>query len=173
MTTNWVKEDLSFAYVRAICARLGFECSRPERDRDGWDIQIVDPRSPVPDDHLQSPTLQVQLKATSAIASDASGISFPLPVDNYNALIQRRHTPAILVVYEQPRDEALWLSCGDDELVLRSRAYWRSLWGEAPTTNESSVTVRLSRTQLLTPISLRRIMAQISAGARGVENDGE
>lgn len=65
MTENEQKQQLSFAYVRAVAAGAGFACDGPSVDDDRVDVVIgasglINGRS-----LIRSPRVEIQLKATS------------------------------------------------------------------------------------------------------------
>ena len=78
------KEQLSLAYVDALAARAGFATSDPKPDRDSVDLRVMA-------GGRFRPALDLQLKATTALAEPRSGVlRFRLPVKNYNDLASRR-----------------------------------------------------------------------------------
>jgi hypothetical protein len=58
------------------------------------------------------------------------------------------------VLVAVPPTPADWLSCSPDQLVLQNCAYWASLADASPSDNETSVTVRVPRANLLTTLRL-------------------
>jgi hypothetical protein len=140
-------QDLySMAYVQAIIAAAGFDISKTGLDRNGADLQI---------EHLQRdgfvPTydrLIVQVKCTYAHGVEEDNtIHYPLPLHNYELLRLEKIVPRILVVVLVPRPELNttepWIECVAQHTIFRYRAYWLSLMGAEPTTNQGSVTVRI------------------------------
>ena len=71
-------EDMSVAYVRALCAVNGYSIGSVEHDNDGYDITINCSGCPTDNCKKHSPSIQVQLKSSYAkIHSNNDGtISF-------------------------------------------------------------------------------------------------
>lgn len=158
-------EDMSEAFLRALCAYNGYSIVKVEHDNDGLDIGV---RCAGPADAssvLVSTEVEIQLKSSFAkITPQPDGsINYTLEAKNYNWLVQtNRMIPLILVVFHMHKDENLWLDQTTDWLKITKCAYWLSLKGLAPTTNKYSVTVNLPAANLLTKDSLRDIMVKIS-----------
>ncbi len=143
-------EALNRAYVRAVATRAGCRYEDKGPPDIGTDAQIEylewDERGAQFDTGIQ---LRLQLKATSVEERHTQEhIVYDLEVDHYRKLIRPSpQTKIILVVYNMPRDEALWLQSSDSQLALRSCAYWKSLEGERDTANTSNVRVKIPRSQ--------------------------
>lgn len=60
---NTIKEELSFAYIRAISSICAFSCDRPNRDR-GIDFNIS-PLKPLEGAALRNPIIKIQAKSTA------------------------------------------------------------------------------------------------------------
>lgn len=160
-------EDVSEAYVRALCAVNGYSITKSNHDNDGYDIE-VECKGQVASDSLRySPMVQMQLKASYAkIKEHPDGsITYPLEVKNYKWLIEpRRMTPMILVVFSMHQDRGLWVQHTNDYLKITKRAYWISLRGRADTQNAGTINITIPATNILTQDSLREIMLKISKG---------
>ena len=91
-------------------------------------------------------------------------LTFHLPVKNYNDLRAETINPRILIVVSLPSDEVDWLVQNEDQMVLRRCGYWVSLRGCADTSNLTSVTVELPRSQIFNSMQLQRMMAQAAVG---------
>ena len=57
-------EDMSVAFVQALCAANGYSISKCNHDNDGWDLSIECKGRPAEDSIMYSPTIQVQLKSS-------------------------------------------------------------------------------------------------------------
>lgn len=158
-------EDMSEAYVRALCAADGYSVEKGNHDNDGVDITVSCKGKPLDSCKRKSPKLDIQLKSSySKITVNSDGsISYPLEVKNYNWLIDtERITPFILVVFLMPDDETQWLEHTIDWLKIKKCAYWISLRGKSATTNTSSVTIKIPPTNILTKDTLRDLMVKIA-----------
>ena len=159
-------EDMSEAYLRALCAANGFSIDRSNHDNDGYDVEIsgkgyLDSDSSI----LYSPKLDVQLKSSYSnitLHNDGS-ITYSLNVKNYKALIQTtRMIPLILVVFHMHRDESLWLEHTTDWLKITKCAYWISLKGREEIENKSTININIPSENILTKETLMDIMIKIS-----------
>lgn len=111
--------------------------------------------------------VKVDVQAKSAVGARVEGthVRYDLEARAYEALRQPApRVPRILVVLLLPAHESLWTTQTEDELVLRSCAYWLSLKGQGPTSNRRSVRVLIPRANLFSVEALQAIMGRISAG---------
>lgn len=158
-------EDMSEAYLRALCAANGYSIVKVEHDNDGLDIAVRCKGKAAGDSILVSTEVEIQLKSSYArirTLKDGS-ISYDLEVKNYKWLIDNnRMLPLILVVFQMPEDETLWLEQTIDWLKIKKCAYWISLKGKPDTTNEGTVAVHIPAANLLTKDSLKEIMVKVS-----------
>ena len=158
LTTADQEEALSYVYVRAVAARAGYTTSTPSLDRDGVDLRIQAGGA-------MRPTLDVQLKATVNLGRRGDGhVRYPLKRRNYDLLRIETRLPRLLVVLDLPKDEDLWMTVTEDELVLRHRAYWLSLQGYKESANKESITVPIPEGNLFDVEGLRRLMEQSREG---------
>lgn len=162
LTENQIKEELSIAYIHAIAAKVGFSCERPKIDMDSIDVEIKSHGYLSPNSTLYSPEIKLQLKATSNININDDNIHFSLPVNNYNDLRSNSMTPRLLVIFELPEDKTEWLQHSAEELIMRKCAYWVNLNGEPETSNQSTVTVKIPKQQVLSPDELYQLMLSAS-----------
>ncbi len=162
LSPNDIKERLSLAYLQAIASRAGFSVETVDVDRDSVDLRICARGQFAEDANLTSPELAVQLKATARGLSEGDEFAFALSRKNYNDLIAPSLVPRILVVFVMPEDESEWLTHTPESLIMRRCAYWLSLRGRPPTTNETSQTVHLSRQRPLTHDALRELLRKVA-----------
>ena len=158
-------EDMSEAYLRALCAANGFSIDRSNHDNDGYDVAISCKGLLTNDSVRRSPKLDIQLKSSySKITShDDGSISFQLEVKNYKTLIETdRMVPQILVVFHMHRDETLWLEHCTDWLKITKCAYWICLQGYEDTANTNTISVTIPSDHVLTKEALWDIMIRIS-----------
>lgn len=158
-------EDMSEAYLRALCAINGFNISKTNHDNDGYDVEIACKGKLDPSCKFVSPKLDIQLKASysNIIQNPDRSITFDLEVKNYNWLIDtNRITPLILVVFHMHQDESTWLYHTMDWLKITKCAYWISLRGESPTKNKNKIRIKIPAKNVLNAQSLWGIMLNIS-----------
>lgn len=158
MDDNSKKEEFSCAYIHAISAIAGFAAEPKSRPMDnaGIDVSITVPGEI---EGVLSPKFDAQVKCTSRDLVRPGYISYPLPVINYNRL--RHHIsydPQFLIVVLVPSDPQEWIDFSHEEILLRAQGYWLSLKGAEPTTNETTINVRVPLENAVTPESLQEIM---------------
>jgi len=159
MLEQFIKEDLSVAYVQAVAGRAGVELSTFRRDwgLDGsfQEITISGGRrfpSGFPVDY--------QLKATARWDCRDGQIIYDLDARMYNALASRtrQHIDeganlCILILYCLPDDPQQWLVLDADQLLLRKCCYWHTINGSV-SGNVRKVRVKIPSSQILTPNAL-------------------
>ena len=148
MSPNFIQEQLSWAYVRAVVYRAGFSLSRPEVDDHGIDGTIASYDSGLN-------RVDFQLKSSTNYAVRDGEIIYDLRAENYNRLTADDGLPQVLILYAMPSDDGLWLSQSDDELCLRKCAYWVSLMGKTKSSNVSTRRVRLPLSNVFNVDGLR------------------
>lgn len=160
-----IESELSYAYLHAVAARAGVGCEVAGRhdDNAGVDAKLTGwgPFS----GYRQEVDIKVQLKATvksPAIVGDA--LSYSLTgIERYNDLrTDTVATPRILVVLFLPADRSRWLEHSEQALLLRECAYWVSLRGAQESSNKTSQTIYLPRSQCFDPEGLHALMDRIS-----------
>jgi hypothetical protein len=168
LSANNVESELSYAYLHAVASAAGAACSVTTRheDNSGVDAKIVG-WGPFPNGgYRHEVDLKVQLKATTATPSTVSKcLSYFLRgVPQYDDLRSAAvSTPRILVVLFLPSTNASdWISHTDDALSLHKCAYWVSLKGAAPSTNDSGQTVYLPLSQRFDKVGLLDLFAKVS-----------
>ena len=72
--------------------------------------------------------------------------------------------PRLLIVVVLPAREEDWLVHTEEDLRLRRSGYWHSLAGRPATSNTSSVSVTIPRTQVLDTTQLRALMDRANRG---------
>lgn len=163
---NTVKEQLSFAYVRAISSICAFKCERPEIDT-GIDFKI-EPLMPINGRVFKEPIIKVQVKSTHKDIINGDNLHFCLKVKYYNKLCAADgYPPAILVVYllNQNRDE--WLLHDTEWLRTSKTAYWYSFRGCKEIKDkkpESCVYIDIPKKNIFSPDTLESMMLLIADG---------
>lgn len=153
---NFIKEQLSLAYVRAVVFRAGFDLWRPEVDH-GIDGTIEDSSR----NGITVNRVDFQLKATTRHSVRESEIAYDLLVKNYNKLIHENGLPCVLILFVMPRDEARWLRHSEEKLCLQKCAYWVSLMGKVPSRNSSTVTVLVPLANVFNGDGLQKMFNQL------------
>lgn len=160
-------EDVSEAYLRALCAVNGYSVDTSNHDNDGVDITICCKGKPEDTCKHSSPKLDIQLKSSYAnIRNNTDGsITYALEVKNYKWLIDKsRIIPLILVVFQMPNDQNQWIEQNVDWLKIKKCAYWISLKGESDTDNTSTISITIPASNLLTKDVLKDLMVKIANG---------
>ena len=159
-----IQEELSMAYVYAIASQAGLVFERPAVDIDSVDVKVSAIGKPDPSSLLESPVLEIQLKATYAHAFVDDELSFPLRLKNYNDLRKDTACERILMVYLMPENRDEWIKSDHEKLVLKTCGYWLSLRGRSETENTTSVTVKIPKTNIFNKDTLHDMMVKISKG---------
>lgn len=155
-------EQFSLAYCHAVIATAGYSMASPRPDVTKVDFDI---RSDDVGGICDFAQLNVQLKSTSTDSADPDALRYALDATTYNKLCHEKvMVPRILVVVVLPQTTDQWLSQSHAELAVRRCGYWVSLRGLPRTTNTSSKTVSLPRSQVFSVPELRRIFAKLGNG---------
>jgi hypothetical protein len=157
---NQRQEALCRAYVRAVAAQAGVLCGGSELDF-GFDMIL---RAVETHQHQywdSGPQWDVQLKSTTRADVRDNAIGYDLEVRAYNLLRQEPHgPPRLLILLVLPEEEAQWLTQSVEELVMRRCTYWMSLRHAEPTTNQATVRITISRTNLFSVEALHALMEE-------------
>ena len=154
MAHNFIQEQLSLAYVRAVIYQAGWRLSFPEVDDHGIDGTLEAPVRGMN-------KVDFQLKATTVYTTQVDQITYDLRVQDYNRLIVMDDVPRVLILFLMPDDPAQWLSHTEDELCLRKCAYWVSLMGLPISSNASTQRVHVPLNNLFRPDGLRSMFDQV------------
>lgn len=138
-------ESLSRGYVECVAADAGCTTESPIPDVDGVDIALRQ-RTTNPTHHTQ---IDIQLKST-AMAPPGADFPHRLEAAHYNDLClpfpDQLAVPRILVVYLVASNRNDWLLHDPTETRVRHAAYWVSLMGRRPTTQQTkTVTIPLAQ----------------------------
>ncbi len=158
---NQRQEALSRAYVRAIAAQAGVSCGDIQQDF-GVDMFLrgIDRQGT---EHLDTgPQIDLQLKSTTGAEVRPAEVIHDLEVRAYNLLrTAPEHRPRLLVLLVLPTEEGQWVSQSVEELILRRCAYWLSLRGAEPTTNQTTVRITIPRTNVFSVESIQTMLAAL------------
>lgn len=166
-----IESELSYAYLHAVASHAGASCSWSNRHEDnaGVDAKIT-AWGPFPSGgYRQEIDLKVQLKATIGEPVDKKGcFSYSFSgIKQYDDLRSDTvATPRILVVLFLPKSKNAWLTHTEDTLSLSKCAYWVSLLDAPASTNGSSQTIYLPKTQKFDVANLADICDQIASGKK-------
>ena len=165
MTPFQRQEEISKAYLHAVAAKFGFAVGQWSQDHGCIDT-TVGAASAVGAGHLSKPKIDVQLKATTQVSVVHDDfISWPLEIDHYDSLRAGASIPHLLVVLVLPDNVDDAIEHTVEHLLIRRCAYWVNMTGMPPVAPPaSSKTVRLPKSQMFSPESLRDIMAKVSQG---------
>lgn len=159
ITREHTQEALSLAYVHALAGRAGLNLGT----RTIFDYGIDGSFHPVTKvgDRLIQTGFQVdfQMKATTNWRHESDDVVYDLDARAHVVLTGReRGLPlAILILLCLPEDATHWLDGCEDYLRLKHCCYWYRPPGP-PTTNSSTIRIRVPRANVLTPDSLKEIM---------------
>ena len=148
-------------YVFAMASAAGLLACRPIIDVDGVDWLIG---SPGPLGTSRSPKIEVQVKTWSRPVGDIDSWAYRLPTRQFNALAGpgfdlRR----FLIMVTVPDAASRFAVCDADCRRLHHAGYWVSLADQEPLADvpgtPASVAIRVPRRNLLTPTTLRALVA--------------
>lgn len=165
---NWFGEG----YIRAVAGAVGLNAGPPTAaDVIGVDLAIADHDESVKE---WPAVLWVQLKTVQRsqvrFGRDLNGeqyFTYDLSVSNFNKLVKPTATPYVLVVFLVPDSRDLWMAHIAEKTEMRWGAYWVRLTGQAPSTNSTTVAVRIPLHQQFSHTQLRELMRQV--GEKGAE----
>ena len=104
--------------------------------------------------------LAFQAKATTNWELSGENIVYDLEAKNYNDIVSRHPSEMtmILILLCMPKDQAKWHLATPDATMMRNCCYWIFLKG-APCNNVSTKRVYIPVANLLTPNSLKELLA--------------
>lgn len=156
-----IESELSYAYLHAVASKAGFACQVTNRlsDKSSIDAEVRVLERMTNDSILTDFMIDIQLKATyKKLNINNKNYSFSLPINQYDNLrAEGSSNQKLLVVLSLPTDESEWLSCNEEELVLKRCAYWVSLRGARTIDNSTSITIYIPKANLFSHESLREI----------------
>jgi hypothetical protein len=170
ITEEHKKESLSRAFVQAVAAKAHLSVRINDRSHDyGIDgafhkIAIINNKRVE-----QGLALEFQLKATTDFTKNDESVKYALDVNAFNMLANRMTqpyvTPAILILLCLPKDPNKWFSLSEDELILKNCCYWTCI-DKNHSSNTRSVTIEISRKQLLSPNEIKRLFSLLEQGKK-------
>jgi hypothetical protein len=163
-TRAHVIADLSVNWVERVALLCGFAV-QPARPDYGIDLNLY---TFAEDGEPDPGYVLMQLKATDDLVTLADGVTIPVRIER--ADLGRwldEPMPVILVIYDARRDEAYWLYVQAHFARLRREGFALSSAG-------ATLTVHLSRTQILDQAAMRRFAqykARMLEQVGGVQHD--
>ena len=158
------KEDISISYISALCAYAGIAYEIVRHDDDSTD-GILRKRILLDGHRKFDAELRIQLKCTSSLSQytdHGDAITYKLKAKNYNDLCLPSTTPIVLGLLILPENEQLWIHWTEEELLLRGSMYWAEFSKEAESVNEGTVSVKISKKNMLHAESLLEILERIA-----------
>lgn len=156
------KEELSYAYLLAVCAPKGIAVERQHHDDDSIDV-IIKRKIVFKDNSCFNVALGVQLKATSIELKKGNGyVSYDLPVKNYNDICTIGTMKICLCVLELPSEIDKCVVCDTEKLMLHYRMYWHLLDDVPKTDNRTTIRLKIPDTNLLTPTTVMELVQRIA-----------
>ena len=154
------KEDLSVAYLQAVCAKSGVTINILHRDEDGADVSL---KKPVERDDsiVVRVTVEAQLKSTSSLhfyQEDDNQIVYKAKQKCYNDLVEVRVTPLYLFLLILPEEDDECVTFNIDSLVLKRCMYWTKLEPGTMKTDQSFKEIVFDKKNTLSPEALNKII---------------
>ncbi len=156
-------EDIHISYISALCASAGISYDTQRHDDDSTD-GIIKKRIKLPNTTVDA-SLRIQLKSTcshSSYKEQDVTIKYTLKVKNYNDLCIKGTTPIILGLLILPEDRDSWVKSNLDELLIRGRMYWADFSRSPLSSNTSSVTIEIPKTNVVNKEFLLEALSKIA-----------
>ena len=151
------KQELHFAYFRAVVADAGASAATPTPDI-GIDFIVSGAR--IRNETKYAPTgltFFCQLRSTTDWKIRGDRFVYAVEADAYNKLAELEKGLGILIVYALPQRGERPLSVDDSRLQLRKCCYWYRVPRE-PTLNTSSITIEIPIKQLFDRKAVDRLL---------------
>lgn len=157
---NKFKEDLSIAYLRAICAKTGVRFNLQDHDEDGSDVDLS--KYVTTDTHLRFlSNIKVQLKSTSSkhfYREEEDTIIYKAKAKCYNDLIENRGVPLYLFLLILPADEDECVSFSIEQLIIKRCMYWAKLESSDEKATHDFVNIFIDKRNVVSPEKLDEIL---------------
>lgn len=164
ITEQHIKEGLSVAYVTALAHYSGLLLGNFSFDY-GIDGNFSGVRKNGRRYASNGFYLDFQLKASCNVEIHDDYIKYNLEAKTYNDLVDENvGTPRILILYKLPNERSLWFNINESGISLKECAWWCSFVGQKPTTNKERISIKIPRSQVLTPDILRELMNKVERG---------
>jgi len=154
------QERFGDAFLLAVAALAGCSAAKPYPDVEGidWTVSCRLFR--------RRPKIDIQMKTWTGDDGSGDQIRYPLKRKNYDSLIfDDPCIRRILLLVTVPKDPGEWMAQSSEQLILRHCGYWVSLEGLPPGDNQTTVTIYLPRTNVLTVPVLLDLMKRVNDGS--------
>ena len=158
------KEELSICYISTLCAHAGISYDISRHDDDSTD-GILRKMIYLDKNIKYNAELRIQLKSTSSTAlySDKDTfLTYKLKAKNYNDLCCHATSPIILGLLILPEDESSWVKWTTEALLLKGCMYWTELSQSEVSNNESTVSIKINKQNVITAETLSKILDKIA-----------
>ena len=154
-------EDLSIAYIQAICAYASIDLDLVRHDGDSTDV-VLKKSLYFKEIGRYDTRIDVQLKATSQkLKETLDTVHYPLKMKNYNDLRTVGSTRKFLFVMLLPCNETEWLSQSNEELIMRRCMYWHDLLNAPVSDNSDNIMLPINKGQFVSPGNLLRLLSDV------------
>lgn len=159
-------EELSFAYLRAVCAKIGASVERHGKDADGIDGSVkkivwIDPEGQGA--YRFDVSFEFQLKSTSqGLKEDDEFLYYPLKIKNYRDLIGKASVRRFLLLFVLPSDFENSVVHTLDSLAICRCMYWLEFSNFEDSDNSSSITVKIPKKNAASPEGLDALLNRIA-----------
>ena len=167
MDTAERKEELSMAYISALCAMAGISFDRQSHDDDSTDA-IIKKLVTISDGRKCESVLRIQLKSTSSPSQykdNEDGVTYTLKAKNYNDLRTVSTTPIILALLILPEDEGDWMTWTQEELMIKGKMYWQSFESSREIENKHSISVKIPKENYVNADTLLELLQKVAEEA--------
>ena len=111
--------------------------------------------------------INFQLKSSCDVTFENGHVVYDLESKNYNDLVEESSMlPNILILLALPTDSNDWLEVTADQLIMKRCAWWCSLEGQEPTTNQTTKRIFIPDGQILSPAALIGLMEKVKGGKK-------
>ncbi len=164
MTSTNYQEDIHISYISALCAAADISYDTQRHDDDSTD-GIIKKRINNSDGSFYDAQLRIQLKSTSSSSQYSETndtITYKLKANNYNDLCTPATTPIILGLLILPEERSEWVQWSPEELLIKGKMYWLDLSTNKTTENNSTVSVKIPKTNVVNQAFLLKALTKIS-----------
>jgi len=162
MIENKQMEEISFAYLQAVCAKVGIAVNRHTHDGDGIDGDLKKTVK-LSNGSRYDLTVSFQLKSTCAnVRENNSEIYYDLKIKNHNDLRRSSTLRKFLFVHFFPESFQASLVHSRESLQILRCMYWISCEELEEKDAASSIRVKLSKTNAASPENLENLFQKLA-----------